>query len=81
MVSKITSVSLNQDDLDTIDKYKLSPTALIKEKLRMIEEFQRTSGFIVKELERKVKIWSQIAEDYKKFLIEKNLINEFLERS
>lgn len=78
MVTKITSISLQEEDLDIILRFNLSPTALIKEKLA---EFRNISSVSMELLEEKQKKIARLVEQLQKaidFITENGLSDKFL---
>jgi hypothetical protein len=81
MANHITTISLSDYDREMIERYNLSPTALIKEKILEIKHFQELTSNITSEFERKIKAWKEIAEDTRSFIDKKGLTTEFLSGS
>lgn len=78
MVTKITSVSLQDSDLEIIERFNLSPTALIKEKL---SEFRQVSSITEQRLQEKQQKIEKLIANFQEavnFIAEKGLSDEFL---
>lgn len=78
MASKITTVSLNSDDIEIIEKYNLSPTALIKERIAEFREAFINSMKHEQELQQKITRILETMGKYRDFLERKGLLDEFL---
>jgi len=78
MSRKITTISLSEEDLEIIDKYNLSPTALIKSKLTEIREFEMQGIGELKEANRKLEAWKENAQKFQSFIEKKGLLDAYL---
>ena len=68
MVSKITTVSLNDEDLALIEHYNLSPTALIKERLAQFRQIDTYAASMIKELHEKIERMTVILDNQYKII-------------
>jgi hypothetical protein len=78
MTRQIISVSVTEEELEFLKKFSLSPTFLLKEKLReeMIRKGMEDQD-TVKLLQGKIERLAGHIEKYSNFLNEKGLLEEF----
>jgi phage host-nuclease inhibitor protein Gam len=78
MSTKITSISLSQEDFELIEQYNLSCSALIKEKLASFRDVDTHAALKIKELNAKIIRLQEIIQKYCDFLESKGLTGEYL---
>jgi hypothetical protein len=78
MATKITSVSLQDCDLEIIERFNLSPTALIKERLAEFRQVSSITEQLVQEKQQKIEVIMSKFQHALDFITKKGLIDEYL---
>jgi hypothetical protein len=78
MATKITTISLQTEDLELISKFNLSPTALIKERLAEYRKVSGLSAEFMVEQTKKIERLSKTIQEYADFLNKEQLMDKFL---
>lgn len=81
MANNITTISLTDEDKQIIERYNLSPTALIKERLAQFKEFETKGANNLRELNNRLTAWIGNHERIRLFIEKKGLLDEYLKEN
>ena len=79
MAAKITTISLSQQDIDLIEQYSLSPTALIKEKLGEFRTIFTSAAIKIRELNSKIERLQDNVRQLMGFISDNGLWEKYLD--
>jgi hypothetical protein len=78
MTSLITTISLTSEEKELIQRFNLSPSALIKEKIREYQLISESSVRIKEEYERKIANLRATIDKQRDFIEAEGLMDAFL---